>query len=98
MLLCLYSFFDQVHPSLIGSCLVLFCCCLVTKSCPTLWDTVDWDLPVSSVHGISGQEYCSGLPFPSPEDLPDSGIKLMSPALAGEFFAPETPGKPLALL
>ena len=35
------------------------------------------------------QEYWSGLPFPTPGDLPDPGIKpasLMSPALAGEFF------------
>ena len=35
------------------------------------------------------QEYWSGLPFPTPGDLPDPGIKpasFMSPALAGEFF------------
>ena len=35
------------------------------------------------------QEYWSGLPFPSPGNLPDPGVKptsLMSPALAGEFF------------
>ena len=36
--------------------------------------------------GFSRQEYWSGLPFPSPEDLPDSGIKPTSSALAGEFF------------
>ena len=44
--------------------------------------------------GISRQEYWSGLPFPSPGDLPNAGIKLASPALAGGFFAPESPGKP----
>ena len=32
------------------------------------------------------QEYWSGLPFPSPGDLPDSGIKSVSPELAGRFF------------
>ena len=32
------------------------------------------------------QEYWSGLPFPPPRDLPDPGIKPVSPALAGEFF------------
>lgn len=32
------------------------------------------------------QEYSSGLPFPSPGNLPDSGIKLRSPELAGGFF------------
>ena len=36
--------------------------------------------------GISRQEYWSGLPFPSPGDLPGSGIKPRSPALAGSFF------------
>ena len=39
--------------------------------------------------GFSRQEYWSGLPFPSPRDLPDPGIELaslMSPALAGRFF------------
>ena len=29
------------------------CCCLVTKSCPTLWDRMDCSPPGSSVHGIS---------------------------------------------
>ena len=40
------------------------------------------------------QEYWSGLPFSSPGDLPDPGIKLSSPALASEFFTTEPPGKP----
>jgi len=47
--------------------------------------------------GFSRQEYWSGLPFPSPRDLPNPGIyKLLSsvsPALAG-FFTTEPPGKP----
>ena len=40
------------------------------------------------------QKYWSGLPFPTPGDLPNSGIKaisLVSPALAGRFFTPELP-------
>ena len=40
------------------------------------------------------QEYWSGLPFPSPGDLPDPGIELEFPALAGRFFTAETPEKP----
>ena len=47
--------------------------------------------------GFLRQEYGSGLPFPSPGDIPDPGIKLaslMSPALAGRFFITEPPGKP----
>ena len=42
--------------------------------------------------GFSRQEYWSGLPFPSPQDLPDPGIELRSPvslALAGGFFTTE---------
>ena len=45
--------------------------------------------------GFSRQEYWSGLPFPSPGDLPDPRIEPMSPALAGRFFTTETVGKPL---
>ena len=54
--------------------------------------TVAHQAPLSM--GYSRQEKWSGLPFPSPGDLPDPGVKLMSLALAGEFFATETPGKP----
>ena len=36
--------------------------------------------------GFPRQEYWSGLPFPSPGDLPDPGIQPKSPALAGRFF------------
>ena len=36
--------------------------------------------------GFSGQEYWSGLPFPAPGDLPDTGMEPMRPALAGRFF------------
>ena len=36
------------------------------------------------------QEYRSGLPFPPPGDLPDSGIELMTPALASRFFTTGT--------
>ena len=44
--------------------------------------------------GFSRQEYWSVLPFPSPGDLPDPGIKLTSLALANRFFTTEPPGKP----
>ena len=42
--------------------------------------------------GFSRQEYWSGLPFPSPGDLPNPGIEPMYPALAGGFFTTEPPG------
>ena len=38
---------------------------------------------------FSGQEYWSGLPFPSPGDLPDPGIEPVSPSLADGFFTAE---------
>ena len=41
------------------------------------------------------KENSSGLPFPSPEDLPHPGIEPASPALAGRFSTTETPGKDL---
>ena len=46
--------------------------------------------------GFCRQGYWSGLPCPPPRDLPDPGIELVSPALAGEFFTAEPPGKPHA--
>ena len=42
---------------------------------------------------FSRKEYWSGLPFPSPGDLPNPGTEPLSPALAGEFFTSEPPGK-----
>ena len=44
-------------------------------SCVQLCDPMHCRLPHCSVHGIFQQEYWSGLPFPSPEDLPDPGIE-----------------------
>ena len=44
------------------------------------------------------QEYCSGLPFPSPGDLPDPEIKPTSPALAGWFFTTEPPENLIATM
>ena len=54
--------------------------------------------------GIPRQEYWIGLPFPSPEDLPDPGIKLespallTSPALQADTFLMEPPGKPISII
>ena len=54
--------------------------------------TVALQAPLSMA--FSRQEYWSGLPFPSPGDLPNPGIKPVSPALAGKFFTTEPPEKP----
>ena len=44
--------------------------------------------------GFSRQEYWSGLPFPSPGDLPNPGIKPGSPGLGADALTAELPGKP----
>ena len=67
----------------------------VTQSCPTLCDPVDCSPPGSPVHGILQARTLAWLPFPSPGDLPDPGIKPRSPALQADALTPEPPGKPL---
>ena len=60
---------------------------LATQFYPTLF-TTPWTVAHQALlsMGFPKQEYCSGLPFPTPGDLPDSGIKPMSPTVAGAFF------------
>ena len=70
----------------------------VAQSCPTLrvfatpW-TVTHQAPPSM--GFSRQEYWSGLPFPSPGDLPDPAIEPGSPAFQADALTSEPPEKPL---
>ena len=45
---------------------------------------------------FSRQEYWSGLPIPSPGDLPNSGIEPWSPALQADSLLTEPPGKPIS--
>ena len=61
----------------------------------TPWN-VAYQAPLSM--GFSRQEYCSGLLFPSPGDLPDSGIEPGSPALQADALPSELPGKPQYIL
>ena len=57
-----------------------------------LW-TVAYQAPPSM--GFSRQEYWSGVPFPSPGDLPDPGVKPRSPELQTDALPSEPPGKPI---
>ena len=69
---------------------------LVAKLCLTLatpW-TVACRAPLSMK--FSRQEYWSGLPFPSPGDLPDPEIEPRSPALQADSLLTELCGKPLS--
>ena len=74
--------------------------CIYVKLCPTLWNPMDDSLPGSSVHGIFQARILELLPFPTPGDLPGTGIEttsLVSPGLAGRFFTTSaTWGTPLA--
>ena len=70
--------------------------CSVAQLCQTL--ASPWAVACQALlsMGFPRQEYCSGLPFPTPGDLPHLRIEPMSPAspaLAGRFFTTEPPGK-----
>ena len=64
--------------------------CISAQLCPALCDPMDCSLPTVPLSmEFLRQENWSGLPFPTPEDLPNPAIKPMSlesPALAGRFF------------
>ena len=70
---------------------VLVFSCSVMSDSATLW-TAAYQGPLSM--GFSRQEYWSGLPFPSPGNLPEPGIKPVSPALQADSLPVEPPGKP----
>ena len=61
----------------------------VTQSLATPWTAAYQALPSM---GFSRQEYWSGLPFPSPGDLPNPGIEPMSPTLQADFLPAEPQG------
>ena len=66
----------------------------VAQLCPTTW-TVAYQAPLSI--GFSRQEYWSGLPFPSPGNLPDPGVEPtspVSPALQADPLPPRHQGRP----
>ena len=71
---------------------VVFQSLVMANSFETPW-TIAQQAPLSM--GFSGQKYWNGLTFPSPGDLSNPGIELVSPALAGRFFTTEPPGKPI---
>ena len=63
----------------------------VAQSCLTLCDHRDCRLPGSCVHGILQARYWSGLPMPSPGDLPNPGIESRPPALQVDSLPSELP-------
>ena len=67
---------------------------LVAQPCPTLCDPMDAAHQAPLSMGFSRQEYWSGLPFPSPGDLPNPGSEPRSPTLQADSLPAEPPGKP----
>ena len=63
----------------------------VAQWCPTLRDSMTIACQSPPMMGLSRQEYWNGLPFPSPGDLPNSGIKRGSPALQADSLSCEPP-------
>ena len=74
-----------------SSSLSVLSCSVVSDSFVTPWTVTDQAPPSL---GFSRQEYWSGLPFPSPGDLPNPGIEPRSPALQVESLPSGPPGKP----
>ena len=71
---------------------------LIAQLCPTLCSSLDCSHQASQSMEFSRQEYWSGLPFPSPGDLPDPGIEPGSPALEADVLTSKPPGKPKVIL
>ena len=75
-------------------CVCGVCVCLVAQLCLTLCDPMDYSPPgYLCSWGVSRQEYCSGLPCPSPGELPDPGIEPRSPVFQEDSLQSESPRK-----
>ena len=72
--------------------------CLVTQSCLTLCNPVDYIPPGSSVYGDSPGKNRTGLPCPLPGNLPNPEIEPRSPTLQENSLPLEPPGKPCTVL
>ena len=70
-------------------------CVLLTQSCLTLCNPMDYSLADSSIHRITRLEYWNEQLIPSPGYIPDPGIEPASPALKADSLLSVPPGKPL---
>ena len=97
-----FIFFFFFHLNLSGVIPYLLICYVKSfQSCLTLCNPMDCNLPGFSVHGILQARILKWVAMPSSRDLPNPGIKPISPespALAGRFFTAEPPRKPIAFL
>ena len=79
------------HLTRAKQCVCVPCCFSHALLSATPW-TAAHQAPLSM--GFSRQEYWSGLPGPSPGNLPNPGVKTVSPALQADSLPLEPPGKP----
>ena len=70
----------------------------IAQSCLSLCDPMDYSPPAPLSMGFSRQKYWNGLPFPTPGDLPNTGMESGSPALHADSLLSQPPGKPLILM
>ena len=89
---------EKQTDSKLGKEYVKAVCChpaVKSLSCVRLF-AIPWIIAYQAPQSMefSRQEYWSGLPFPSPGDLPNPGIKPGSPALQADALPSEPPGKP----
>ena len=81
-------------------CSLAFLCAKSLQLCQTLCDPMDWAYQAPLSMRFSRQENWSALPFPSPGDLPDPGIRTaspVSPVLASGFFTTSATWKALSV-
>ena len=88
ILMCISCFIYFLFMTLLAVCVCVSLSVLSESATPS---TVAHQAPLSK--GFSRQEYWSGLPFPSPGDLPDPGIEPTFPALQADSLLSEPPGK-----
>ena len=89
--LCIYIYTHTIHI-----CILCIDSAVKLLSCVQIFAT-PWTVAyqASPSMGFSQQEYWSGLPFPSPGDLPNPRVEPRSPALQADALTSESPGKPL---
>ena len=90
-------------PQLLGLIISLGWQCIYTSEVKSLsrvrLSAAPWTVAYQSPQSMefSRQEYWSGLPFPSPGDLPNPGIETSSPTLQADTLPSEPPGKPKSI-
>ena len=84
-----YQSLSVTLKSYVCVCVCVCVCVLVSQSCLTFCDLMDYSCQAPLFIQFSRQEYWSGWPFPSPGDLPHPEIELRSPTFQADSLASE---------